>query len=406
MKFNPEEIKKDFPVLKDGYIYLDSAATTQKPIQVIEAVSNYYLNDNANPHRSAHLLGVRATEDYESARETVRRFINAKSTDEIVFTKNATESLNIISNSFLKKLNADDEILVTISEHHANYVNWLNVAEITGAKMKVAYLKFDRTLDIEDFLSKITPKTKVVAFQETSNVTGAIVDAKALIKEIRKKTDAKIVVDGSQSAPHKVTDVRDMDCDYFAFSGHKLLAPMGIGVLYGKEGALNELSPLLYGGDMIEYVYETHASFLDAPFRFEGGTQNVGAAMGLKVAIEYLEKIGMDNIAKYEKEISKYAYDKISEIDGVTMYTTPNEERSAVISFNIDGAHPHDIATILDSKGIMIRSGHHCAQPLHRYLGRPFSARASFYIYNTMDEVDKLAEGINYVKEVLQLGIK
>ncbi|MCI6610019.1 MAG: SufS family cysteine desulfurase [Ezakiella sp.] len=406
MKFNPEEIKKDFPVLKEGYIYLDSAATTQKPIQVIEAVSNYYLNDNANPHRSAHLLGVRATEDFESARETVRRFINAKSTDEIVFTKNATESLNIISNSFLKKLNAGDEILVTIAEHHANYVNWLNVAEVTGAKMKVAYLNDDRTLDIEDFLSKITPKTKVVAFQETSNVTGAIVDVKSLIKEIRKKTDAKIVVDGSQSVPHKVTDVRDMDCDYFAFSGHKLLAPMGIGVLYGKDGALNELSPLLYGGDMIEYVYETHASFLDAPFKFEGGTQNVGAAIGLKAAIEYLEKIGMDNIAKYEKEISKYAYEKISALDGVVMYTTSNEERSAVISFNIDGAHPHDIATILDSKGIMIRSGHHCAQPLHRYLGRPFSARASFYIYNTIDEVDKLAEGINYVKEVLKLGIK
>lgn len=406
MEFNALKIKEDFPILKGGVHYLDNAATTQKPRQVIEAINNYYFNENANPHRSAHRLGTLATEAYESARETVRRFIGAKSVDEVVFTKAATESLNILSNAFLYRLKENDEILITIAEHHANFVNWQEVAKKTGAKLNIAYLNDDRSMNTEELLSKISPNTKVVSFQEASNVTGYLVDAKALIKKIREKTDATIIVDGSQSVPNKKTNVVDMDCDFFVFSGHKLLGPMGIGVLYGKKEKLNELPALLFGGDMIEYVYEDKATYLEAPARFEGGTQNVGGAVGLEAAILYLEKIGMDNIHNYEKEIANKAFERLKKIEGLSLYTTEDENRTAVLSFNLEGAHPHDIATILDSKGICVRSGHHCAQPLHRYLGRPFSARASFYIYNTMDEVEELAKGIEYVKEVLKLGIR
>lgn len=399
-----KQIKKDFPILTEGAHYLDSAATTQKPQAVLDAVMDYYKSANANPHRSAHKFGQAATESYENARATVAKFLNAKSEREIVFTKNATESLNILSNYFMRKLQEGDEILITIAEHHANFVNWQEVAKATGAKLVIGYLNDKRELDIDEFLSKVNAKTKVVSFQEASNVTGYITDAKKLIKEIRAKSDATIIVDGSQSVPHKKTDVVDMDCDFLAFSGHKMLAPMGIGVLYGKEEKLNELSPLLYGGDMIEYVYETHATYLDAPSRFEAGTQNVGAAVGLAAAIDYLNAIGMDQVHAYEDHLAEIAYAKLSAIEGVQMYTADSKDRLAVMSFNIADAHPHDIATILDTRGVMIRSGHHCAQPLHRYLGRPFSARASFYIYNTEDEIDKLVEAIQYVKEVLKIG--
>lgn len=398
------QIKKDFPILTEGAHYLDSAATTQKPQAVLDAVMDYYKSANANPHRSAHKFGQAATDSYENARATVAKFINAKSEREIVFTKNATESLNILSNYFMRTLKEGDEILITIAEHHANFVNWQEVAKATGAKLVIGYLNDKRELDIDEFLSKVNAKTKVVSFQEASNVTGYITDAKKLIKEIRNKSDATIIVDGSQSVPHKKTDVVDMDCDFLAFSGHKMLAPMGIGVLYGKEEKLNELSPLLYGGDMIEYVYETHATYLDAPACFEAGTQNVGAAVGLAAAIDYLNAIGMDQVHAYEDHLAEIAYNKLSAIDGVQMYTADSKDRLAVMSFNIADAHPHDIATILDTRGVMIRSGHHCAQPLHRYLGRPFSARASFYIYNTEDEIDKLVEAIQYVKEVLKIG--
>lgn len=398
------QIKKDFPILTEGAHYLDSAATTQKPQAVLDAVMDYYKSANANPHRSAHKFGQAATEAYENARATVAKFINAKSEREIVFTKNATESLNILSNYFMRTLKDGDEILITIAEHHANFVNWQEVAKATGAKLVIGYLNDKRELDADEFLSKVNAKTKVVSFQEASNVTGYITDAKKLIKEIRAKSDATIIVDGSQSVPHKKTDVVDMDCDFLAFSGHKMLAPMGIGVLYGKEEKLNELSPLLYGGDMIEYVYETHATYLDAPARFEAGTQNVGAAVGLAAAIDYLNAIGMDQVHAYEDHLAEIAYNKLSAIDGVQMYTADSKDRLAVMSFNIADAHPHDIATILDTRGVMVRSGHHCAQPLHRYLGRPFSARASFYIYNTEDEIDKLVEAIQYVKEVLKIG--
>lgn len=401
---NTGSIKKDFPILKDIH-YLDSAATTQKPLVVLDAIYNYYLHENANPHRSAHKLGNLATDAIESSRKVIADFINAKS-NEIIFTKSTTESLNIVSYCLAKtELKADDEILITIAEHHANLITWQQVAKKTGAKLVYAYLNEDLTLNTEELLSKINSKTKVIAFNQASNVTGSITDVKTLVSEIRIKSDAYIVVDGAQSMPHMKVDVKDMDCDFFVASGHKMLAPMGIGILYGKEEILNKLEPFLFGGDMIEYVYETDASFLDSPFRYEAGTQNVGGAVGFAAAIKYLEAIGMENVYNHEKELINYAYSEFEKMEDIILYTTP-KEKSGVLSFNIKGAHPHDIATILDSKNIMVRSGHHCAQPLHRYFEKPFSARASFYIYNTKEDVDALIEGIQYIREVLQLGTR
>ncbi len=399
-----QDIIKDFPIL-DGIHYLDSAATSQKPKEVLDAVVYYYLSSNANPHRSAHRLGSLATDAYENSRKVVADFINAKP-NEIVFTKSATESLNLLSTVIGRDLlKADDEIVTGIESHHSNCVNWQAIAKKNNAKLIYAYLK-NFSLDVDELLSKINEKTKVVALTHASNVTGAIIDLKTIIADIRKKSDALIIVDGTQSMPHMRVDVKDLDADFYVASGHKMLAPMGIGLLYGKEELLNKLNPFHYGGDMIEYVFEQEASFLDSPQRFEAGTQNVGGAVGFAAAIEYLKKIGMENIEKHEKELIDYAYDKFIDIEGIQLYTTPLKTRTAVLAFNIDGAHPHDIATILDSKKIMIRSGHHCAQPLHRYLGRPFSARASFYLYNTKEDVDALVDGIDYVKEVLKLGTR
>lgn len=401
---NVKAIRKDFPILDGDITYLDNAATTQKPTLVLDALATYYRTQNANPHRSAHRLGMAATDAFEGARARVARFISAKKPEEIIFTKSTTEGLNLLSTVLGRDvLQAGDEILTTIESHHTNCVNWQAVAKKTGAKLIYGYLNQDRTLDWEGFLGNITKKTKVVSFTHASNVTGAITDAKRLIEEIRKRSDALIIVDGAQSLPHMKVDVVDMDCDFFVASGHKLLAPMGIGFLYGKEEKVNLLAPFLYGGDMIEYVYEQEASFLDSPFRFEAGTQNVGGAVAMAAAMDYLEAIGMDAIQAHEKKLIDYAYEKFSAMEDVTLYTTP-AEKTAVLSFNLKEAHPHDIATILDSKGIMIRSGHHCAQPLHRYLGRPFSARASFYIYNDMEDVDKLVQAMDRVREVLHLG--
>lgn len=402
--FDIDKIKKDFPIL-EGIHYLDSAATTQKPLVVLDAVRDYYLHENANPHRSAHKLGNAATEAIENSRKVIADFINAKP-NELVFTKSTTESLNLISHCLeYSEVKAGDEILITIAEHHANLITWQQVAQNTGAKLVYAYLNDDVTLNVDEFLSKINSKTRVVAFNQASNVTGSITDAKALIKEIRAKSSAYIVVDGAQSMPHMKVDVKDMDCDFFVASGHKMLAPMGIGIMYGKEEIINKLHPFLFGGDMIEYVFEDSASFLDSPFRYEAGTQNVGGAVGFAAAIKYLEQIGMENVYNHEKELIDYAYNEFKKMDDIILYTTP-KKKSGVLSFNIEGAHPHDIATILDSKNVMIRSGHHCAQPLHRYLKKPFSARASFYIYNDKKDVDALIEGVQYVREVLKLGTR
>lgn len=405
---NVLDLKRAFPIFDDpGICYLDNAATTQKPRVVLEALDRYYRTANANPHRSAHRLGMAATEAFESARAKVADFIGAASPEEIVFTKSATEALNLLSTVMGRDtLQEGDEILITIQEHHTNCVNWQAVAHRTGAKLVYAYLREDRTLDVDQLLALAGPQTKVVSFTQASNVTGAITDAAALIRRLREKTKACIIVDGAQSVPHMPVDVQAMDCDFLAASGHKMFAPMGIGFLYGKRERLSGLAPFLYGGDMIEYVYEQSASFLEAPFRFEAGTQNVGGAVALAAAIDFIRDIGgPEAIFAHEKALIDAAYARFSEMDDICLYTTP-AEKTGVLSWNMEGAHPHDIATILDAEGIMIRSGHHCAQPLHRYFGRPFSARASFSVYNDMDDVEKLIRGLCRVREVLKIGTR
>lgn len=403
-----EKIRADFPYLdseKVGkkVIYLDTGATSQKPSCVIDAVDQYYRYSNANPHRGAHYLSWKATEAYEETREVVKNFIGARSAREIVFTRSTTESLNLLAYSYgLNKLKKDDEILITILDHHANLVPWQMVAKKTGARLVYAYLKDDYSLDYEDLKSKITDKTKIVSVTGASNVTGELIDSK-LITKWAHEVGAISIVDGAQLIPHVKTNVRDIDCDFLAFSGHKMFSPMGIGVLYGKYELLEDLEPFNYGGDMIEYVYEQESSFEEAPLKFEAGTPNVGGVLGLRAAIDYVEKIGMDEILAYEHELTSYAYDLIKDIPNIKIFYPKNGRAGSVISFAFTDIHPHDIATILDSKGIAVRSGHHCAMPLHGYLGVSATARASFSIYNTKEEAEIFAKELKNVRKVMGL---
>ncbi|KWZ79101.1 cysteine desulfurase [Anaerococcus tetradius] len=403
-----EKIRADFPYLdseKVGkkVIYLDTGATSQKPTCVIDAVDQYYRYSNANPHRGAHYLSWKATEAYEETREVVKNFIGAKSAREIVFTRSTTESLNLLAYSYgLNKLKKDDEILITILDHHANLVPWQMVAKKTGARLVYAYLKDDYSLDYDDLKSKITDKTKIVSVTGASNVTGELIDSK-LITKWAHEVGAISIVDGAQLIPHVKTNVRDIDCDFLAFSGHKMFSPMGIGVLYGKYELLEDLEPFNYGGDMIEYVYEQESSFEEAPLKFEAGTPNVGGVLGLRAAIDYVEKIGMDEILAYEHELTSYAYDLIKDIPNIKIFYPKNGRAGSVISFAFTDIHPHDIATILDSKGIAVRSGHHCAMPLHGYLGISATARASFSIYNTKEEAEIFAKELKNVRKVMGL---
>lgn len=403
-----EKIRADFPYLdskKVGkeVIYLDTGATSQKPACVIDAVDQYYRYSNANPHRGAHFLSWKATEAYEETREVVKNFIGAKSSKEIVFTRSTTESLNLLAYSYgLNNLKKDDEILITILDHHANLVPWQMVAKKTGAKLVYAYLKDDYSLDYEDLKSKITGKTKIVSVTGASNVTGELIDSK-LITKWAHEVGAISIVDGAQLIPHVKTNVVDIDCDFLAFSGHKMFSPMGIGVLYGKYELLDKLEPFNYGGDMIEYVYEQESSFEEAPLKFEAGTPNVGGVIGLKAAIDYIEKIGMDEIFAYEHELTAYAYDLIKDIPNIKIFYPTNGKAGSVISFTFTDIHPHDIATILDSKGIAVRSGHHCAMPLHGYLGISSTARASFSIYNSKEEAEIFAKELKNVRKVMGL---
>lgn len=403
-----EKIRADFPYLdseKVGkkVIYLDTGATSQKPTCVIDAVDQYYRYSNANPHRGAHYLSWKATEAYEETREVVKNFIGAKSTREIVFTRSTTESLNLLAYSYgLNKLKKDDEILITILDHHANLVPWQMVAKKTGARLVYAYLKDDYSLDYDDLKNKITDKTKIVSVTGASNVTGELIDSK-LITKWAHEVGAISIVDGAQLIPHVKTNVRDIDCDFLAFSGHKMFSPMGIGVLYGKYELLEDLEPFNYGGDMIEYVYEQESSFEEAPLKFEAGTPNVGGVLGLRAAIDYVEKIGMDEILAYEHELTSYAYDLIKDIPNIKIFYPKNGRAGSVISFAFTDIHPHDIATILDSKGIAVRSGHHCAMPLHGYLGISATARASFSIYNTKEEAEIFAKELKNVRKVMGL---
>ena len=388
--------KDEFPILQERKIsYLDSGATTQKPQCVIDAIESYYKECNANPHRGAYSLSIEATEKYESTREKIAKFINAKNREEIIFSKNATESLNLIAYSYgLDNLKKDDEVVLSIMEHHSNLVPWQYVTKKTNSKLKFMYINKAYELSKEEIESKITDKTKVVGITHVSNVLGTINNVKKIIKYAHKK-GAVVIVDASQSIPHMKIDVQDLDADFLAFSGHKMFAPLGIGVLYGKKEVLNKMTPFLMGGDMIEYVYEQNTTFAPLPKKFEAGTQNVEGVIGLGSAIDYIEKIGYKEIQNVEEAITKYAVNELSKLDFLELYITPHlENHSSVISFNIKGVHPHDVASILDSNGVCVRSGNHCAQPLLRYLGMDSTCRASFSIYNTKEDVDNLVEAL------------
>ncbi len=400
-----ENIKEDFPILKDDKIaYLDSGATTQKPLQVIKAIEEFYEKYNANPHRGAYTLSTEATEIYENTRTKIAKFINAKHREEIIFTKNATESLNLIAYSYgMENLKKDDEIVISIMEHHSNLVTWQKVAEKTGAKLKYMYINKNFEIPEDEIKEKITDKTKIVSIAHVSNVLGTVNNIKK-IGEYAHKKGSIVVVDAAQSIPHMKIDVREINADFLVFSGHKMLAPLGIGILYGKKEILNKMSPFLMGGDMIEYVHEQETTFAPLPNKFEAGTQNVEGVIGLGAAIDYIEKLGYENIQKHEKEILEYARKELSKLEYLELYITSNKENHAggVISFNVKGVHPHDVASILDSEGVCVRSGNHCAQPLMRFLGIDSTCRASFYFYNTKKDVDKLVSALDKAYKMFQ----
>lgn len=395
-------IREQFPILDqevNGHplVYLDSSATSQKPISVIETVEKYYKDTNSNVHRGVHTLGNRATDQYEGAREKVRAFINANSTAEIIFTRGTTTSLNIVAWSYARaNLGEGDEIVITPMEHHSNIIPWQQAAKATGATLTYLPLQEDGTLSLEDVKKTVSKKTKIVAITHVSNVLGTINPIKEIAK-IAHENGAVIVVDGAQGAPHMKVDVQDSDVDFYAFSGHKMLAPTGIGVLYGKRELLENMEPVEFGGEMIDFVELYDSTWKELPWKFEGGTPVIAGAIGLGAAIDFLNEVGLDNILKHEKKLADYAMEKLGEIDGITIYGP--KERAALVTFNLKDIHPHDTATVLDAQGIAVRAGHHCAQPLMKWLDVTATARASFYLYNTEEDIDRLAQGLLKAKE-------
>ena len=386
------DYKKDFPIFKNrDIVYLDSAATTQKPKYVIDKINEFYETLNANPHRGAYSLSMDATEAYERTREKISKFIGARYKEEIIFTKNASEALNLIAYSYcLDNLLPDDEVVLSIMEHHSNLVPWQYITRKTGSKLNYMYINENYELDDCEIKNKITNKTKIVAITHISNVLGTVNKVKEIIKYAHKM-GAIVVVDGSQSIPHMKIDVQDLNADFFVFSGHKMFAPLGIGVMYGKREILNKMQPFLMGGDMIEYVYEQKTTFAPLPNKFEAGTQNVEGVVGLGAAIDYIESIGYDKINKIEQELYNKAICELKKLDFIELYIPSNKENhSSVISFNVKGVHPHDVASILDSYSVCVRSGNHCAQPLLRYMGIDSTCRMSFSIYNTEDDILRL----------------
>lgn len=404
---NVEKIREDFPILTrtvrgKPLVYLDSAATSQKPRQVIDAVSDFFSRYNANVHRAIYELGEEATREYEGAREKVAQFLHARSPNEIVFTKSTTESINAIAYGWGLKgtLKAGDEIVSTVMEHHSNHIPWFFVQDHKGAKLHWVGMNDDGTLKMEDYDTLITKRTKVVTVTHCSNVLGTINPVEEIAKRAHE-VGAICVVDAAQSVPHMPVDVQKLDCDFLAFSGHKMLGPTGIGVLYGKEDRLEEMEPLIGGGEMIREVHLGTATWNDVPFKFEGGTPNMAGAIGLGVAVDYLNGIRIENVRRHEQDLTEYALDVLSEVKAFRAFGPKDvSRRGGVISFTLGDVHPHDIASILDVEGIAIRSGHHCAQPLMERLAVPATARASFYVYNTPEEVDRLVAGLRKVLEV------
>lgn len=409
-KLNPHQIKEDFPILQqkingNRLAYLDNSATTPKPMQIIEAINNYNKKSHGNPHRGAHKLSVLATEEYDLARKKVKQFISAKHTEEIIFTKNTTEALNLVAHSYgMNFIDEGDEIVLAISEHHSNILPWQRIARMKKATLKYMYLNKDGRITEKEIKEKISDNTKIVSIAHMSNVLGTINPIEKIIDYAHKRR-AIVIVDGAQSVPHIPVDVQKLDADFLVFSAHKMLGPMGIGVLYGKKELLENMSPYLTGGDMIEYVSEQEATFAPLPYKFEAGTQNVEGAVGLRAAIEYLENIGLDNIQKHEETLVEYALDKMLKLSYIDIQgPTDLYMRGGIISFTVDDIHPHDIASILDTYGVAIRAGHHCAQPLMNYLKIPATSRISFYLYNTEEDIDQFIEGIKNVRKWFGYG--
>jgi cysteine desulfurase/selenocysteine lyase len=399
------DIRKQFPILHqevngNPLVYLDSAATSQKPIQVIEALEKYYREYNSNVHRGVHTLGTRATDGYEGAREKVRKFINAKSTEEIIFTRGTTTALNTVAASYgAANLKEGDEIVISHMEHHSNIIPWQQIAKKTGAQLKYLPLQEDGSISLEDVQATVNHNTKIVSIMQVSNVLGVINPIKEIAR-IAHENGAIMVVDGAQSAPHMKIDVQDLDCDFFAFSSHKMCGPTGIGALYGKKSLLEKMEPIEYGGEMIDFVELYDSTWKELPWKFEGGTPIIAGAIGLGAAIDFLEQIGLEHIAEHEHRLAAYAMEKMSTIEGIKIFGPQDPaKRAGLVTFNISDVHPHDVATVLDAEGIAVRAGHHCAQPLMRWLKQSATARASFYLYNTEEEIDKLVAGLIKTKE-------
>lgn len=400
------DYRNDFPLLmQNKIIYIDNAATSQRPQCVIDAEGDFYKNYNANPLRGLYSLSVEATEVYENAREAVRKFIGAEKSNEIIFTRNTTESLNLVAYSCgLSNVKKGDEIVVSIMEHHSDLLPWQMVAKTCGAELKFIECAKDGSIDLEKVKELITSRTKIVAMTQVSNVLGREYPVKEIAKLAHEK-GAVMVVDGAQSTPHMRVDVTDLDADFFAFSGHKLLAPMGIGVLYGKEELLEKMPPFLSGGEMIDSVTRTSAVYAELPHKFEAGTVNAAGAAGLKAAIDYIEKVGFDYIGEREIALTSRAIEKMKKIPHVNIIGSENaDEHTGIVTFTVDNVHPHDISEILAADGIAVRAGHHCAQPLLTHLGLNSTARASFAFYNTEDEVDKFTDSVATIRERMGYG--
>ncbi|MED4130292.1 cysteine desulfurase [Shouchella miscanthi] len=399
---NAKEIKKLFPILDqhvngNPLVYLDSAATSQKPIQVIEKLDDYYRRYNSNVHRGVHTLGTMATDEYEGARDKVRAFLNANDTAEIIFTRGTTTALNLVAQSYGdENVREGDEIVITPMEHHSNIIPWQQLAKRTGALLKYIPLQHDGTIALADVEDVVTEKTKIVSVMHVSNVLGTVNPIKE-IATIAHKNGAIMVVDGAQSAPHIKVDVQDLNCDFFAFSGHKLGGPTGIGALYGKKALLENMEPIEFGGEMIDFVGLQESTWKELPWKFEGGTPIIAGAIGMGAAIDFITDIGFNEIEQHEKELVDYSFDRLKDLPDLTIFGP--RDRAGVVTFQLGDVHPHDVATVLDAQGIAVRAGHHCAQPLMKWLNVVATARASYYVYNTKEDIDALANGLVKAKE-------
>jgi cysteine desulfurase/selenocysteine lyase len=405
MSLDINKIREDFPILEKNIngkplIYFDNGATTQKPKQVIERIARYYSGENSNVHRGVHTLSQEATELYENAREYIRSFINAEESNEIIFTRGTTESVNLLATALKPWVLKADEIVVTVMEHHSNFVPWQQLCEMTGAKLKIVPVERNGELDLEFLEKLLNPYTKLLAITHISNVLGTVNPVKEIVK-IAKNKGVPVLIDGAQAIAHTKVDVQDLGCDFYTFSGHKVYAPMGIGVLYGKFNWMRRLPPYQFGGEMIQEVTFEKTTFNELPYKYEAGTPNVEGALALQTALQYIEQIGLDEIHAYETELLRYAEKKIMEVEGVRIIGQA-KEKSGALSFLIDGTHPYDVGMLLDKMGVAVRTGHHCAQPLMDFLGIPGTVRASFALYNTKEEVDLFTNALEKVAVMLR----